>query len=133
LVLAENGVVGFTIWLAFVSYCIWMMHRVLRHEPEFAEGEEHLAWDWWESRRISLALLVALTGFFSAAFLIRRTYVRLLYLLAALVVAHITVVRGMFPGMEGFSLKQNLLRWPVIAAAATVGLFVMVKVLLAFG
>ncbi|MGY1521564.1 O-antigen ligase family protein [Luteimonas sp. A482] len=133
LVLAENGVVGFTIWLAFVGYCFWMMHRLLRHEPEFAEGEEQLAWDWWESRRLTLALLVSLTGFFTAAFFLSRSYVILLYLLAALVVAHFTVVRGMFPGVEGFSLKQNLLRWPVIAAAATIGLYLMVKVLLAFG
>ena len=74
-----------------------------------------------------------IAALFTAAFFLSRTSVILLALLAALVVAHFTVVRGMFPGMEGFSLKQNLLRWPVIAAAATVGLFVMVKVLLAFG
>lgn len=133
LVLAENGVIGFTIWLAFVGYCFWMMYRLMRHQPEFAEGEEQLAWDWWEEQKITLTLLIALTGFFTAAFFLSRSYVILLYLLAALVVAHFTAVRERFPDVEPFSLKGNLLRWPVIAAVATVGLYLMVKVLLSFG
>ena len=29
-VLAENGVVGFALWFAFVGYCFWMMLRILR-------------------------------------------------------------------------------------------------------
>jgi len=133
LVLAENGVVGFTIWLAFVGYCFWMMYRLLRYQPEFPEGQEDLAWEWWTAQRVALTLLVSLTGFFTAAFFLSRSYVILLYLLAALVVAHFTVVRGQFPWVEPFSLKNNLLRWPVIAAAATIGLYLMVKVLLAIG
>jgi putative inorganic carbon (HCO3(-)) transporter len=133
LVLAENGIIGFTIWLAFVGYCFWMMVRILRHDPGFVEGEEEQAWDWIEDRRITLALLVALVGFFTAAFFLSRSYVILLYLLAALVVAHFSVVRDRNPDLPGFALSAHLVRWPVIAVAGVVALYVVVKVLLAMG
>jgi len=133
LVLAENGLVGFAIWLAFVSYCFWMMYRILRHEPEFSAGEEEQAWAWHEERRVTLALLVSLTGFFTTAFFLSRSYVILLYLLAALVVAHFSLVRDRAPDIPPLLLREHLLRWPLVAVAATFALYVVVKVLLSVG
>lgn len=133
LVLAENGIIGLTVWLAFVGYCFWMMIRILRHDPGYVEGEEELAWEWYEDRRIALTLLAALVGFFTAAFFLSRSYVILLYLLAAVVVAHFSGVRDRHPELPGMQLRAHLVRWPVLAVATAAGLFVVVKVLLALG
>jgi putative inorganic carbon (HCO3(-)) transporter len=131
LVLAENGIVGLTVWLAFVSYCFWMMIRILRHEHGYVEGEEDLAWDWYEDRAIALTLLAALVGFFTASFFLSRSYVILLYLLAAVVVAHFSGVRDRHPDVPPMELRGRLVRWPVIGAATAFGLYLLVKVLLA--
>ncbi|MEO8011158.1 MAG: O-antigen polymerase, partial [Dokdonella sp.] len=57
-------------------------------------------------------------------------YVILLYLLAALVLGHYTGVRGRYPDLPRFELSRDLVRWPVLAVASIVGLYVLVKVLL---
>ena len=131
LVLAENGIIGMAVWLAFVGYGFWMMMRILRHDPGFVEGEEEQAWEWYEDWRIALVLLAALVGFFTAAFFLSRSYVILLYLLAAVVVAHFAGVRDRHPDLPALGLRAHLVRWPVLAVATAAGLFVVVKVLLA--
>ena len=133
LVLAENGIIGMAVWLAFVGYGFWMMARILRHDPGFVEGEEEQAWEWYEDWRIALVLLAALVGFFTAAFFLSRSYVILLYLLAAVVVAHFAGVRDRHPDLPAMLLREHLVRWPVLAVATALGLFVVVKVLLALG
>ncbi len=139
LVLAENGFFGYMIWLAFVVYCFWMMARIFKHEPEMdleglddAEVDE-IAIAWRDDRAIALTLLISLSGFFAASFFLSRSYVILLYLLAALVVAHFAGVRDRFPSVPGFDLRQDLVRWPVITVIAIIALYGVVKLLLAFG
>lgn len=131
LVLAENGIVGFLFWFAFVGYCFWMMGRILRHEPEMVDDAD--AEDWAEARAMAITLLVALTGFFTAAFFLSRSYVILLYLLAAVVVAHFSNVRERFPSMDGMRLSSHLVRWAVLTPMAVVGFYVILKLLLAMG
>lgn len=130
LVLAENGLFGFTIWLAFVGYCFMMMHRIVRHDPEFVVGEEDEALIWQQEQRVAFTLLVSLSGFFTTAFFLSRSYVILLYLLAALVVANFSLVRTRFPSLEPFSLQRDWWLWPILAVLATIGLYIMMKVLL---
>ena len=139
LVLAENGFFGFMIWLAFVVYCFWMMAQILKHEPEVdlegmsdAEVDE-IAISWRNDRALALTLLISLCGFFAASFFLSRSYVILLYLLAALVVAHFAGVRDRFPSVPGFDLRQDLVRWPVITVIAIIALYGVVKLLLAIG
>lgn len=131
LVLAENGIVGFLFWFAFVGYCFWMMGRILRHEPDLQDDTD--AEDWSEARAKAVTLLVALTGFFTAAFFLSRSYVILLYLLAALVVAHFSNVRERFPSIEGMRLSSHIVRWAVLTPVAVVGFYVILKLLLAMG
>lgn len=129
LILAENGFVGFTIWFAMVGYCFWMMVRILRHAPELEDETEVLMWQ--RNRAIALTLLVSMGGFFACAFFLSRSYVILLYLLLALVVAHYSNARAEFPSLAPFELRRDLLRWPVLAALATVAFYLIVKVLIA--
>jgi putative inorganic carbon (hco3(-)) transporter len=131
LVLAENGIIGFLFWFAFVGYCFWMMGRILRHQPELLDDVD--AGDWSEARAKAITLLVALTGFFTAAFFLSRSYVILLFLLAALVVAHFCNVRERFPSLEGMRLSSHIVRWAVLTPMAVVGFYVILKLLLAMG
>jgi putative inorganic carbon (hco3(-)) transporter len=131
LVLAENGIIGFLFWFVFVGYCFWMMARLIRHDPELQDEAD--ADDWAEARAKAIALMVALTGFFTAAFFLSRSYVILLYLLAALVVAHFSNVRERFPSVKGMRLSNDLVRWAILTPAAVVAFYLILKVLLAMG
>lgn len=156
LVLAETGIVGFTLWLAFVGYCFRMMFVALRTPPDYVlaafdsgseaagegdRGTDADAWEtdgqevaaWFEDRAIAFTLFLALCGFFVAAFFLSRSYVVVLYLLAALVVAHYTAMRSHNDALPGFGLSHDLLRWPLLAVGGVVGLYVVVKVLLVLG
>lgn len=147
LVLAETGIIGFTLWLAFVIYCfrmMWVGSRPLGElawestsAPE-ADGDAETALAELdaleagiaEGRAIAMTLLLSLVGFFTSAFFLSRSYVIVLYLLAALVVAHYTDMRREDPGLPRFSLMNDLLLWPFVGVGAAIGLYVMVKVLL---
>jgi putative inorganic carbon (HCO3(-)) transporter len=136
LVLAENGMVGFIPWLAFVGYCFWMMIRVVRHAPELPDGvgaDEIAAAEasWAADRAIAWTLLVSLAGFATCAFFLSRSYVILFYLLAAVVVAHFSDVRQRWPDVLPFRLGRDLPRWGVYACVAVVVFYLILKVLLA--
>ncbi|MEO7063753.1 MAG: O-antigen ligase family protein [Dokdonella sp.] len=131
LVIAETGYVGFTIWLAFVGYCFWMMVTVLRHRPDLPDPIRVAAWA--EEQAIARTLLLSLCGFFATAFFLSRSYVILLYLLAGLVVGFYTGARERFPSLRGFSLVSDAVRWLLFSAAGILALFIVVKLLLAAG
>lgn len=156
LVLAETGIIGFTVWLAFVGYCFRMMFAAVRTPPGYVlaaaerdaggneavdtvveagadEVDDAQVDAWYEDRAIALTLLLSLCGFFTAAFFLSRSYIVILYLLAALVVAHYTAMRDRNPALPAFGLQHDLVRWPVWSVAGVAGLYVMVKVLLAVG
>jgi putative inorganic carbon (HCO3(-)) transporter len=136
LVLAETGILGFMVWLAFVGYGFRMMlavrgvrGRVPGALPE-AEPNPAVEAQWHDDRAASTALLLSLIGFFTAAFFLSRSYVIILYLLAALVVGHYLELRRRWPTLPAFRLGRDLWLWPLVAMAGAVGLYVTVKVLL---
>jgi putative inorganic carbon (hco3(-)) transporter len=128
LVLAETGFFGYAIWLAFVCYGFMMTSAVLRHRPVL-EGEAEIA-EWNTERSFALTLLLAQAGFYTATFFLSRSYVILLYLLAALVLGYYTGARQRYPELPRFELSRDLIRWPLLAIASIVGLYLLVKILL---
>ena len=128
LVLAETGIIGFTIWLAFVIYGFRMVMAVIKHQPDL-DGEAAIA-EWKTERSLATTLLLSQVGFYSAAFFLSRSYVILLYLLAALVLGYYTGACQRYPGLPRFELARDIVRWPLVAAASTLGLYVIVKLLL---
>lgn len=137
LVLAETGFVGFTIWLAIVGYCFRMMMAVLKRGDDIIDDvpldvpDEVALADWQRDKALTLTFLMSLTGFFTAAFFLSRSYVVILYLLVALVVAHYTRMRQTYPSLPQFSLAKDVVRWPIYAVIGVIGLYLTVKVLLA--
>ena len=136
LVLAESGFIGFSLWIAFLGYCILMPLAAIRsplppgHDPAEAIDAGVLA-DWQVDRKLAAALLLALCGFLAAGFFLSRSYVVVLYMLAALVTAQYWDMKGRHPELEAFSLGRDILRWPAFTAVAVLTLYVCVKLLLA--
>ncbi|MEQ1512397.1 MAG: O-antigen ligase family protein [Lysobacteraceae bacterium] len=150
LVLAETGIIGYTLWLAFVVYCFRMMWTGSRPqavpawdaqgdddpgageiETDFVEMDfEALDARIEEGRAIAMTLLLSLIGFFVAAFFLSRSYVIILYLLTALVVAHYADIRRDDPDLPRFALADDVLLWPVVGLGSAIFLYIVVKVLL---
>jgi putative inorganic carbon (hco3(-)) transporter len=83
-----------------------------------------------EGRAIAMTLLLSLIGFFIAAFFLSRSYVIILYLFAALVVAHYADLRRDDPDLPRFALGEDALLWPVVGLGSAIFLYIVVKVLL---
>jgi O-antigen ligase len=130
LVLAETGFIGYTLWLAFVGYCFWMMVNVLRHQPDLDESDEPAAMAWRQEQSIAFTLLLCLCGMFAAAFFLSRSYIILVYLLAAIVVGAYVGCQRRFEDLPRLTLAEGWWRWPPIAMASIGGLYVIVKILL---
>jgi putative inorganic carbon (HCO3(-)) transporter len=127
LVLAETGIIGYTLWFIFVCYGFRMTMAVLRHEPEPADADTPA---WKTERSLATTLLVAQAGFYAAAFFLSRSYVILLYLLTALVLGWYTGARERWPTLPNFELSRDLIRWPLLTLASVVALYVIVKLLM---
>lgn len=150
LILAETGIIGYTLWLAFVVYCFRMMWTGSRPHPmpawdEQGDGDpetDDIEMDFIEmdfealdarieeGRAIAMTLLLSLIGFFIAAFFLSRSYVIILYLLTALVVAHYADIRRDDPDLPRFALADDALLWPAVGVGSAIFLYIVVKVLL---
>lgn len=127
LVLAETGILGYVLWVAFVGYSFWMMSSTL---PGSAGGDAESERAWLEWRPIFATLLLSLVGWSVTAFFLSRSYVVTLYLLTGLIVGTYITARKQVPSLRQFRLGNDLVRWPAISVASIGVLYVMVKVLL---
>ncbi|HRN61601.1 MAG TPA: O-antigen ligase family protein [Luteimonas sp.] len=127
LVLAETGIVGYTVWLAMVVYCFMMPIMVLRL-PEDLDDAEHQPL-WTAERKMAMTLLIAQVGFYACAFFLSRSYVILLYILLGLVTGWYGGAQERWGGLPVFSVQRDWFKWCVVSVASTVGLWLVVKVL----
>jgi O-antigen ligase len=148
LILAETGIIGYTLWLAFVIYGFRMMWAGSRRteallyadEEGVVDGDANVdaeAMDFEaldaridEGRAIAMTLMLSLIGFFVSAFFLSRSYLIILYLLAALVVAHYADIQRDDPDLPQFALGKDAILWPVVGVGSTIFLYLVVKVLL---
>jgi hypothetical protein len=128
LALAETGYIGFTIWLGIVAYCFRMMWAIENHQPVITNEVE--AETWAEERKIGMTLLLSLCGLFTAAFFLSRTYVIVLYMIAALVVAEYSGAMSRFPDLPTFRIGQDVPRLLMTSVAGVIALFVITRALL---
>lgn len=129
LVLAETGFVGFVTWLAFVGYGFWMMLTIIRH-VRVPGTDPKVEAEWLMEKQMALTLLLSLCGLFAAAFFLSRSYMVVLYLIAAMVAGHYIGARKRWPELPFFRLSDGGWRWVPAAAGSVAALFVLVAVLL---
>jgi len=132
LALAETGFVGYTLWLAFVGYGFWMMLRLQRYRPDDGgtqAGDPAATAEWRVMHDIATTMFVSLCGLYMAVFFLSRTYVIVLYLIAAMVVGEYTIAGSKFPDIRPMRFGDDLLRWFGLSLATIALLFVIVRVL----
>lgn len=127
LVLAETGIIGYTVWLAMVAYCFLMPVTVLRL-PASMEDSEHQRL-WTDERRLAMTLLISMVGFFACAFFLSRSYVIVLYILLGLVTGWYGGAQERWAGLPVFSVQRDWFKWCVISVASAIALWLLVKVL----
>lgn len=127
LVMAEIGIIGITLWLAFLAYGFRMMLAMLRQPLGSPEAPGLVP----EDHRAALALLLSLAGAMVCAFFLSRSYVVVIYLLSGLVAGTYLEARRRVPALPAFPLSRDLVLWPVVGCAFVVGMYLVVKVLLA--
>jgi O-antigen ligase len=128
LALAETGYIGFTIWLGIVAYCFRMMWVIENYQPVLED--EEAAETWAEERKIGMTLLLCLCALFTAAFFLSRTYVIVVYMLAALVVAEYAGAQERFPGLPTFRIGRDVPRLLMTSVAGVIVIFVITRALL---
>ncbi|GGK09067.1 O-antigen ligase family protein [Luteimonas terricola] len=127
LVLAETGIIGYTVWLAMVGYCFLMPVTVLRRPAAIEDPErQHL---WTVERRMAMTLLISMAGFFACAFFLSRSYVILLYILLGLVTGWYGGAQERWQDLPAFSVRRDWFKWCVASVASAVALWLVVKVL----
>lgn len=94
------------------------------------EDEDEVLSEWQQDRAIALVLLLSMSGMFACAFFLSRSYIVILYLLMALPIAHYMGMRERWSFLPAYRLTRTMLRWPLIAGGAAIGLYVLVKLLL---
>ena len=127
LVLAETGIIGYTVWLAMVGYCFLMPVMVLRL-PATMDDPEHQRL-WTEERKMAMTLLIAMVGFFVCAFFLSRSYVILLYILLGLVTGWYGGAQERWSGLPVFRVQSDWFKWCVASVVSAIALWLVVKVL----
>jgi len=127
LVLAETGIIGYTIWLAMVGYCVLMPALVLRLPAAIDDpGLQQL---WTQERRMAMTLLILQVGFYACAFFLSRSYVILLYIMLGLVTGWYAGAQERWAGLPVLDVRQDWFKWCVASVLSALALWLVVKVL----
>ena len=147
LVIAETGLLGYVIWLAFVCYGFAMMLALIRHELPVVQStpiadlpaasrraqtqaRNEQAAAWAQEKALALTLLLSMSSMFAAAFFLSRSYMIVLYIVAALVMGLYQGARQRYPSLPPFRLAKDGWRWIPLALGSIVGLFLLVTLLM---
>ena len=137
LAFAELGLVGYYFWLANIVLC-WLMLSAIVRGPEQtasapADPQAPPPPPWAEVRRSALTLWYGYLGGLVSAFFLSRSYVVILYLHVALIVAVHQLARRHYPGLAPVTLGQRPGRMLGMALGTVFGMWILTRVLLAFG
>ena len=106
-----------------------MMLTIIRH-VRVPGTDAKIEAEWVMEKQLALTLLLSLCGLFAAAFFLSRSYMVVLYLIAAMVAGHYIGARKRWPELPFFRLSDGGWRWVPAAAGSVAALFVLVAVLL---
>ncbi|HRI19168.1 MAG TPA: hypothetical protein PL196_11645, partial [Burkholderiaceae bacterium] len=149
LAIAELGLFGYFFWLSILAVSALMLYRILRSTEPAAPtsvpaGTGHSLYEvrrpppapaepppkWADLQLAALTLACSLAGSLVAAFFLSRSYVLILYLLIALIVAVYQMVRRHWPGFAPVRAVDMLGRLVMLELASIVFLFLLTRVLL---
>jgi putative inorganic carbon (hco3(-)) transporter len=136
---AETGVVGYFFWLSMIVLSAIMLRQILSHEapppsvppvpsPPPAAAQADLEWADW--KRMAETLLYAFVGTMLASFFLSRTYIAIIYLTVALIVATHQGIRRRWPALAPVLVSGRVWFLVKIELASIVGLWLLTRILL---
>jgi hypothetical protein len=128
LAMSELGLIGYPVWLALVGYSALMLYR-LSFAPVPTQARENAD---LVDREIaaSRALFAAGLGFAVGAFFLSQSYKFMLFLMCGLAVGRFIGANAAAGNLWSCSISAPLIKWPAIAFASIVVLWLGLKVLL---
>ncbi len=157
LAIAELGVVGYFFWLSILVFSVMMLRQLLGAAPVEPDGSEEPAapatpkldlpdhtlpaldadaspvgLQWPDVQAAATMLAYSLLGTVVTAFFLSRSYVGILYMLVAMIVALHTMARVRWPGLAGFHTGKAFGSLVGIEVASIVLLWLLTRVLLQF-
>lgn len=124
LAMAELGMVGFPLWLAFIGYSASMLQRLVANRPAADEVTRQAEW------RASRAVLAAAIGVGICAFFLSQSFKPMLFLTCGLAAGRYAGVAQSLGPLPGYRVARDYPRWVGGALLCVVGLYVLVKVAL---
>jgi putative inorganic carbon (HCO3(-)) transporter len=126
LAMAELGLIGYPIWLAFVGTSGYMLYQLSFGTAQPAANPELVNLETAASR----ALYAGSLGFAVGAFFLSQSYKYMLFLMCGLAVGRFigatTAAGNLWPG----SIKAAFIKWPALSFASIVVLWLGIKILL---
>jgi len=128
LAMTELGLVGYPIWLAFVGYSGYMLYRLslAPESPRSAADPDVVGVEIAASRGLYAASL----GFAVGAFFLSQSYKYVLFLMCGLAVGRFIGANAATGELWSCTIKSALIKWPALAAASIVVLWLGLKILL---
>ncbi len=133
LVLAETGLVGYTLWFTFVGsivVLIWGIISLQKTVPTEKMSVDEMA-SWNEYQKIGWALFLSLVAYLITGFFLSQSYIVYIFILYGMVLGYyhwgrneLEVIPKQVLGAYEFS------KWTMYSALSVIGLFIMVKFLI---
>ncbi len=131
LAFAELGMIGYFFWLSNIVISWLMLQRlVLTPAAAGASAEETAQWD--AIRENARTLWYGYVGGLVSAFFLSRSYVVILYLHIALIVAIYQFARAQRPDFPAITWGERKGRMVAFTIGSVVGMWLLTRVLLAF-
>ncbi len=131
LVAAELGTFGYYFWFANLVLTWMMLRRIGAIKPD-PQDLSSTGLAWAEIHRVSRALWIGYVGGLVAALFLSRSYVVILYVHIALVVAIYQMARTQRPELPALRLRDIWARMLLASLASLVVLWALTRTLLAF-
>ncbi|MES2098559.1 MAG: O-antigen ligase family protein [Pseudomonadota bacterium] len=131
LAFAELGLVGYFVWLSNIVISWLMLQRIVRSEALVDASPEALS-QWEETRGAARTLWYGYVAGLVSAFFLSRSYVVILYLHIALIVAVFQMARAQRPDLPPIGWLERWGQMLALTLGSVVGLWLLTRVLLSF-
>ncbi|MFT3954856.1 MAG: O-antigen ligase family protein [Piscinibacter sp.] len=131
LAFAELGMIGYFFWLSNIIIS-WLMLQRLVLTPPAADASAEQAAQWELIRENARTLWYGYVGGLVSAFFLSRSYVVILYLHIALIVAVYQMARVQRPDFAAITWSQRKGKLLMMCIGSVVGMWLLTRVLLAF-
>lgn len=129
LAFAELGLIGYFFWLSNI-FISWLMLQRMVLTPAAAGASPEEASQWEIVREQARALWYGYTGGLVAAFFLSRSYVIILYIHIALIVALYQIARAQRPDFPAITFAERKRQLLMLCLGSVVGLWLLTRILL---